>query len=256
MQMTQLVRKLSQNDVKLIGRDSFLMTMALYVFFLAMILRFLLPWGSDYLAENGILPNESFDVALADMYPAVIAFFALFLGALLMGIVFGFMLLDEKDDNTLMAMMVTPVSLDQYMLYRIGIPTVLGFFGVLATLLIIGQISLPFWQLTLIALGASFIAPAGTLFFATFAENKVQGFALTKFVGMAGIPIFIAWFLDAPLQYIFGVFPPFWTVKAYWMAIEGDSLWIVVLLVGIVLQIGMVWLLRQRFITVMRKRTT
>ncbi|MEL6526209.1 MAG: hypothetical protein AAFQ07_10920, partial [Chloroflexota bacterium] len=130
--MTQLVRKLSQNDVKLIGRDSFLMTMMIYVFVLATILRFLLPWGSDYLAENGILPNESLDVTLADMYPAVIAFFALFLGALLLGIVFGFMLLDEKDDNTLTAMMMTPVSLDQYMLYRIGIPTVLGFFGVLA----------------------------------------------------------------------------------------------------------------------------
>jgi len=247
MQMTQLAPTLGRNDVKLIGRDRFLIFMFAFAVIIAVVLRFSLPPLDRYLAETGVLPNATIALRLADFYPMLVAFFALFEGALLVGSVFGFMLLDEKDDHTITAMLVTPVSLEQYLLYRVGLPVVLAFFIVLSMVLFIGQALLPLGHLVLLAAGAALTAPIVALFFATFAENKVQGFALSKFGGIAGWFILGGWFVPEPWQWLFGLFPPFWVSKAYWMALEGRALWWVVLLVGVVLQAGLMFLLMRRF---------
>lgn len=170
----------------------------------------------------------------------------LYTGSLLVGTIFGFMLLDEKDDNTLTAMMVTPVPLEQYALYRVGMPAILAFVIILAMLLIVNQTLLPLWQLALVAAGGALTAPIVSLFFATVAENKVQGFAYSKFGGVAGWTIMLGWFVPEPFQWLIGIFPPFWVSKAYWMALEGRNWWWVVLLLGVVLQIDLIgWLVRR-----------
>lgn len=246
MQMTHLLRNLGRNDIKLIGRDSFLVMMLIVILAFALVTRIGLPWMNGYLAENGILPNEAADFTLVDLYPMMIGYVAIYLGALLAGTIFGFMLLDEKDDNTITAILVTPVSLRQYVLYRISIATLIGFFGVMASFLIIGQALLPLWQMAWISAVAALAAPMSALFFATFAENKVQGFALTKIVGLAGITIIIGWFVAEPAQYLLGLFPPFWVAKSYWLALDGNGLWLVTLAIGLLMQIGVIgWLMRR-----------
>ncbi len=247
MHVIQLVRKLGRNDAKLIGRDRFLLFMLVFVIYLAAALRFGLPWANTYLAEQEVLPSETVANTLADFYPMIVAWMVMFTGALLAGTIFGFMLLDEKEDNTIKAMLVTPVSFNQYVLYRVGGPTVLAFFIVAGMVLFIDQALVPLWQLLLIAAGASLTAPNVALFYATFAENKVQGFAVSKFAGVAGWLIILGWFVADPLQWLFGLFPPFLISKAYWMALEGQGLWWAVLLGGIVLQAGLLFLMMQRF---------
>ncbi|MCG8351388.1 MAG: ABC transporter permease [Chloroflexales bacterium] len=246
--MTQLVGRLGRNDVKLIGRDSFLLFMFLFALIIALVLRFGLPWLNTALAENGVLPNVTFGInSLAELYPMIVAYMAIYTGALLVGTVFGFVLLDEKDDNTIKAMLVTPIPLRQYVLYRVGLPAILAFFIIMGTVLVIDQALLPLGQMLLIVAGGSFAAPIISLFFATFAENKVQGFAYSKFGGISGWAFLIGWFIPEPWQWLIGLFPPFWVGKAYWMALEGHGLWWVVLIIGVVLQIGLILWLLQRF---------
>ena len=144
-------------------------------------------------------------------------------------------------------MLVTPVSFHQYVLYRVAGPTVLAFFIVAGMMLFIDQAMVSLWQLLLIAAGASLTAPIAALFYATFAENKVQGFAVSKFVGVVGWLIILGWFVAEPLQWLFGLFPPFLISKAYWMALEGQGLWWVALLGGMVLQAALLFLMMQRF---------
>lgn len=247
MQMTELIPKLGRNDVKLIGRDSFLILMGGYMIVTAVILRFGLPALDRTLVNNGIMPGETFPMRFAELYPMLVAYFAFFLGSVLTGVLFGFMLLDEKDDQTIKAMLVTPVPLNQYVLYRIGVPTVLAFVGVLIELYIMDLALLPAWQLVLLSLGAALTAPIAALFFATFAENKVQGFAMSKFAGIAGWTILIGWFVPEPVQWLIGIFPPFWIAKAYWMAFDGVTWWWAALVVGVVLQIGLVGVLVRKF---------
>ncbi len=114
----------------------------------------------------------------------------------------------------------------------------------------INQALLPLWQMILIAAGGALTAPIVSLFLATFAENKVQGFAYSKFGGVSGWTIMIGFFVAEPFQWLIGLYPPFWISKAYWMALEGTELWWAALLVGIVSQAGLIALLVKRFVKV------
>jgi fluoroquinolone transport system permease protein len=114
-------------------------------------------------------------------------------------------------------------------------------------ILFIDLTPIPFWQLLLICIGASLTAPIASLFFGIFAENKVQGFAYSKFSGLAGMLILLGWFVSEPLQWLFGLFPPFLINKAYWMALNGDDLWWLALLAGIILQIGLIVFMMRMF---------
>lgn len=246
MQIFRLVGKVGPVDAKLIRRDSFLVFMFLFALSIAVILRFLLPLAERLLAENGVLPNASFPVTLAAFYPMIVAYMVLYTGALMVGTIFGFALLDEKDDDTLTAMLVTPVPPRQYALYRAGLPAVLAFVVILVMLLIVNQALLPLWQLALLAAGGACAAPIITLFFAIVAENKVQGFAYSKFTGVAGWTIILGWFAPEPLQWLLGLFPPFLVSKAYWLALDANITWLPVLLLGVILQLGLTaWLLRR-----------
>jgi fluoroquinolone transport system permease protein len=100
-----------------------------------------------------------------------------------------------------------------------------------------------------LAAGASLTAPIVSLFFATFAANKVQGFALSKFGGVAGWTVMLGWFVPMPLQLVIGVFPPFWMSKAYWMILEGNDWWWATFVIGVVTQLVLIAVLMRRFET-------
>lgn len=247
MIMTELITKLGRNDARLIGRDSFLSFMFVYAAIIALVLRAGLPWLNNYLIDVGVMPGETISISLADVYPMLMAYFAIFAGSLLVGTVFGFVLLDEKDQNTLRAMLVTPVPLSKFVAYRLAMSAVFAFVIVLAMLLIINQALLPLWQMILIAAAGSLAAPIVTLFFAVLAENKVQGFAYSKFVGISGMFIMFGWFIPQPWQWLCGIFPPFWVAKAYWLALAGSGWWWVVLIIGVVLELALIGWFIQRF---------
>ena len=247
METSLLIRRLARNDARLIGRDRFLIFMFLFAVYIAVALRYLLPWANTYLAEHGVMPGETIPTSLSAIYPMLVAYMAIYTGALLVGTVFGFVLLDEKDNNTLKAMLVTPVPLQRYVTYRVGAPALFAFAIILGMALVINQALLPLWQMALIAAGGALTAPIISLFFATFAENKVQGFAYSKFGGLSGWTILIGFFVAEPFQWLIGLFPPFWISKAYWLALEGRPLWWLSLALGIALQLASIVLLVRRF---------
>jgi len=235
-----------KKDLQLILRDSFLLFMTFFLMIITIVMRFGLPWLNTYLCSKNILPCETITQSLQDFYPMIITWIACFQGASIIGTVFGFALLDEKDDNTIKAMLVVPVSFARQLLYRICFPILLATIIVIGQVLFIGQAVLPLWKLVLISIGASLVAPIVALFFASFAENKIQGLAYAKFVGLAGWIIILAWFVPEPWQWLFVFFPPFLIAKAYWMAYSGNALWLLVLFLGMVLQGGvLVWFINR-----------
>jgi len=217
------------------------------VLVLSLAVRFLLPWLNLYLAQQEILPGLA-PFALSTLYPLLISYMVLYQAPVLAGCVFGFLLLDEKDDKTLMALLVTPVPLWHYLLYRAVIAMLFGTLLTLAMALIIGQALVPPLSLLVFVLAAALTAPIVMLFFALVAENKVQGFAMTKFTGVAGALILVSWFLPAPWQHLVGLFPPFWISKAYWLALAGSSGWGWALLLGVGLQLALMSYLLWRFV--------
>lgn len=123
--------------MKLIGRNRFLFFM--FVAYIAVALRFGMPWLNAYLAVHEVMPEETIAIPLSGVYPMLVAYLGIFTGAGLMGTLIGFVLLDEKPHHTLTAMAATAVPLGQYALYRVGLPTVLAFVMIAALVLIINQ---------------------------------------------------------------------------------------------------------------------
>jgi len=247
MYAPDLVRKLGRLDLKLVGRDRFLLAMFGLIVYLTLILRYGLPWLDAYLTSHGILPNAGFPYTVADLYPLIIGFAVLFQGRLIAGTITGFMLIDEKDERTLNAILVTPVPFTHYVLYRVGVPSVLAVVLVMGMMLTINLALVPMGQLLLLAFGAAFTGPLATLFYGIYAANKIQGFAMSKFVSVFGWIILAAWFVDVPWQWLFGLFPPFWVCKAYWMALEGEARWWLAFLAGVVTQLMRLGLMIRRF---------
>jgi len=247
MKLSTLARHLSTNDSRLFGRDRFLQLMFAFVILIALFLRFAIPALNQNLITSGLMPGSFYPAPLSDFYPLLVGFLVIFQGALLSGAIYGFLILDEKEDGTLIAMQVTPVPTANYLAVRMLIPALFAAIIVLAQLYFAGIRVPPLATSIALAIGASFTGPIATLVYANFAENKLQGFAIAKFVGIAGWVILIGWFVPEPFQWALGLFPPFLINKAYWLSLAGDPNWIFVLLLGIALQIGLIWFLLQRF---------
>lgn len=228
MQLSTSLNRLSRNDSKLIGRDSMLVGLSVYIFLIAVILRFALPWLNDFAAER------EFGIVIADFYPLLVAYIALFTGTLIGGMVNGFLMLDERDHDTLKALLVTPMPINHYTAYRIIMPTLISFVVILAEMAIINLALIDWGQMTLIAAVAALNGAVVALILGTFGENKVQGFAVMKIISSSGLVLFAAWFIQGPLATIVGVYPAYWPVKAYWLALNGDPSWWVHLAIGVV----------------------
>lgn len=247
MAAIRLMRQFALNDLRLARRDSFLIMMAGMALGIGLIFRYLLPWADIYLAESGLLPNQTTGLHLSDLYPMLVSFIGIFQSAVLVGAIFGFLFLDEKDGNTLTALLVTPVRLTDYLVYRMLMPALITFLVTLVVVPLIGQAQIGWGRLVAVAAGAAPAASLIVLYYALAADNKVQGFAMAKFVAIAGWIIPAAWFLPEPWQWLAALFPPYLAHKAYWMAEAGAAYWWPPLVVGITWQIAVLAVMARMF---------
>lgn len=247
MSFTTAVPKFFHNDKKLIFCDSFMISMLCFTILIALAVRYLLPWLDAILMEKGYMPSDTVPYALHDTYPMWASFISLFNGGLLAGMVAGFLMLDEKDEGTLVALIVTPIPMHHYTLYRFGLAALFSFVTMIAMVYIVGIELLPFWQLVLLCASASLVSILVSLFLTLTAQNKIQGFAMGKFTSIAGWVIMGGWFLPENWQWLLGIFPPFLVHKAYWLALEGDNMWWLALALGTILQIAAIYFMSKKF---------
>ena len=141
----------------------------------------------------------------------------------LVGTVIGFLLLDQRDDQTLSALLVTPLTLNDYVAYRLSLPMLVCLPLTLIMFPLAGLTDLTVVQVVAVALCAAPLAPMYALFIGSFAANKVQGFALAKGIGVLFIPSVVAWFVSPPWQWLLGLNPLYWPLKVFWAFDAGDA---------------------------------
>ena len=201
-------------DSRLLWRDPLLAWVLLLPIGLAALFRALLPRISEALSGA-----SGFDLA---------AYYPLIMGGYLMtapgivGMVIGFLLLDERDERTLSALRVTPLSMRRYLAYRVTLPLVAGTATTLVGYPLVGVTRLPATTLVPIAAVAAVSAPSLALVLATAAPNKVAGFAVVKLLNVINLLPIAAFFVPPPLQYVAGVLPAFWPMRALWSAAAGE----------------------------------
>jgi fluoroquinolone transport system permease protein len=212
--------------------------------FLPVLSALIIRWGVPPLTET-LLQLYSFD--LAPYYPVILAYFFVVMAPITFAVLIGFLLLDEKDDNTLTALQVTPLSLNNYIAYRVAIPVVLTvvMMFIIFPVANLGELesSKIFWT----AVAAAPMSPMFALYLASIAQNKVQGFALMKLSGMVLFAPIFAFFVDSGWEYAFGLIPTYWPMKVYWMYAAGESPIWPIILVAVVYQSFVLSIFAHRF---------
>ncbi|WP_025725562.1 hypothetical protein [Acholeplasma granularum] len=156
------------------------------------------------------------------------------IGGFMMGAMLGFSLLDNRDENTLINIAASPVTVSGYATFKIIYTYILAILGnvfmvgglkLLASEsyvvnyggITIGLLdNLTYGHIIIFSIVSGLIVPFVALALGALAKNKIEGFAMIKGGGlfvMIPMLILLESFQDAK-QYIFGIFPNFWTMKA------------------------------------------
>jgi fluoroquinolone transport system permease protein len=236
-------RGLGSLDLKNIRRDPMLRG----IVFVPLALAAFLHYGVPALAAK-LWESYSFDLT---------AYYGLLMSAIvqippmLFGTVAGFLLLDQRDDQTLMALRVTPMELKHYVAYRVLAPVVLSAVTIVALVRWVGLVEISLAAAVVGAVGTAPLAPLTALAMATFAQNKIQGFALQKASGVFIGPPLLAYFVPAHWQLAFGALPTFWTMKVWWGLHAAEPQTWLYLAAGLAYQALLLLLLFRRFHRVM-----
>ncbi|NNG15940.1 MAG: hypothetical protein HKM89_05605 [Gemmatimonadales bacterium] len=215
MNLVSTIRALGPIDAKNVARDPLLRWVLVFGLLIGLALRLGVPPLPEYL-------EATYQFDLTAYYVLIMSTCLLFVPALV-GTVVGFLLLDQRDDRTLDALQVTPLTVTGYLWYRIATPMLLSVALTPVVLLIANLVSLDAPLLVLMSLVAAPFAALMALAIASLAQNKVQGFALSKASGLVTMPPIVAYFVAGKWQFAFGLVPTYWPVKAYWSAAAGGS---------------------------------
>ncbi|MFN8442179.1 MAG: hypothetical protein U0175_15465 [Caldilineaceae bacterium] len=233
------MRALGRVDLRSVQRDPLLRIMP----WLPLLVGGLIRLGGGVVVEQS---RSRFGVDLTFTFPLIAAYILLLLAPAITGMVVGFLLLDQKDDRTLLAMRVTPLSLGNYLAYRLAMPMLVS---ALVTWLALNLAQLALshsWFLVLCLLLSALIAPITALSLGTMAANKVQGFALAKALNIFMIAPVLAAFTPLPWQWLFGLLPTFWPARLLWALHFNEPLIAPIFIVGCAIEgLLLYWLIRR-----------
>ncbi|WP_078344742.1 fluoroquinolone transporter permease [Mycobacteroides chelonae] len=231
-----------RNDIRGTFRDPLLVMLTIAPVLWTTGVAVLTPMFTRMLAER-----YNFD--LVPYYPLVLTGFLLLTSIIVPGGIAAFLVLEERDADTLTALRVTPVPLSTFFGYRAATVMAITTVYAVATLSLSGILA-PGLVPALIPIGmlAGMSAVVTLLLIVVVANNKIQGLAMLRVLGMliAGLPC-LPWFIDSPWNLAFGVLPPYWAAKAFWVA-SAHSTWWPYLVGGIFYNAAIAWPLFTRFL--------
>lgn len=211
-------------ELKTIAKDSTGLFMLIYPILMLFLIGYVIPLSLDRVSDNNA------NIIVLQLMLGI----ALSLGSYMAGALIAFSIIDNKDDQTILNLSVTPLSLKGYIIFKL----IYGFiFSIIGNLIILGGLKLFAGDKFVITVGDNVIrlldniswlkvavfilimgltVPAVALLFASFAKNKIEGFTFLK----AGailiiIPVLTIFeFFQGAKQYLLGIFPNFWPIKA------------------------------------------
>ncbi|MCT7659562.1 ABC transporter permease [Mycobacterium deserti] len=232
----------ARNDIRGSYRDPLLVMIVIAPVIWTAAVHMLTPLFTEMLAAR-------YEFDLTPYYPLVLTAFLLLTSVIIAGGLAAFLVLDEVDAGTLAALRVTPVPLPAFFTYRAVTVMVVTTVYVIATLSFSGVLQ-PGLLPALVPIGvlAGLSAVVTTLLIVAVANNKIQGIAMVRALGMliAGLPC-LPWFIDSAWNLAFGVLPPYWAAKAFWVASEHDVWW-PYFFIGVVYNVAIAWPLFRRFV--------
>ncbi len=204
--MFKKIVTLSLADIKNIYRDPLLFMSILAPLLLTLFIKFVLPFLFEVVRnEYGLDLNT---------YNSLIYVFLIMFTPMMLGVLGGFLILDERDQDILTYISITPLSKRGYLYFRLISPVIISFSLSIVIFYYIGM-DFNIIQLIPVFLIAALEAPIMTLFLGSFANNKVEGLTLSKAMGIMFIAPVVVYFVKSNWQYLVAVFPTFWVSQAF-----------------------------------------
>lgn len=237
--MVRAIRAFGANDLRNILRDSMLLIFLLAPLFGVAVLRLAVPLATVYL-------DSRYRFDLTAYYPLLLSLLMLGL-PMGFGALVGFMVLDERDDDTLTALRVTPASITGYAGYKVSVAISMSFAYTLGCISLTGLVPVALLpNLVPAALLAGLFSPVAAFLLVSLANNKVEGLAISKAFGVFILGPLAAYFIDPNWQLLLGILPTYWPAKAFWTASDGGNYW-PYFLMGLAYNLALVALLLRRF---------
>ena len=194
-------------DLRLLKGDPMLKLIMVVPFILWAIMQFAIPMVIEAVYEK-------WQLDLSPYYRQAGTFF-LMLIPMMTGMVYGFILLDERDEGIIAAIAVTPLGKKGYLGLRLGIPVAVSFVLIVLYLYLLGITGElgPLQVLILSGITASQCLLL-LLFLGAFASNKVMGMAISKGFGLLLLAPVLDYILPAPWNSTGAYSPLFWASRA------------------------------------------
>lgn len=191
-----------KNDLKQIIRDPIMAILMvaplLLIIAMKLMVTFLVPF---------LLTRLGFDFSPYLYF--VFVFVVMMCGALL-GIVTGFMMIDERDGKIAELMSVTPLGRGGYLMNRLLLAAILSVFYSILSYFALGIVTLPFLAVLFVSLlSANYSIIIGLLIF-NFADDKVKGLTFAKAINSLSLFAFTGLLGLKWLTILSWFFPPYW----------------------------------------------
>ena len=193
--------RLIRHDLNSTFRDPLFKGLLFFPFICFALVRWVFPW---LIAKYPVI----------EPYQDVLVMWACLQAATMFCFIYGFLFLEEKEENLLPVLRTLPVSTGTLVTIRqtvaISIATLINFFilewgGILE--------SHPIDHF-LIALQMSLIAPVITLYLAVFAHTRMEGLAQIKIINILLIAPGLIYFLSQKGLHALAVVPSYWSFRA------------------------------------------
>ena len=230
---------LSLGDLRNVRRDLILSVSIFAPILLTALMRFGIPAVTEYLLWN-------YNLNLAQHHPFILSY-TLLLTPLLIGNATGFLILEEKDEHLLKYFSITPLSKRGYFSYRIISPILMSTFFSIFLLIFSNLMNINYILILPVVLMSALEAPLMALILGTFAENKVEGLAISKAMGIFFAAPAIGYFVRSSWRLVAGIIAPFWVTEAFLLSNTYSQNYLFAVVFGILLHLLCILLVYRRF---------
>ncbi len=191
------------------------------------------------------------DTSPGSPWANILAMFFIIITGFVFGALTAFTLLDDKDDNVLMSLKITPISVKYYVIVKLVVSFIFGFISTIAIIYATGFLEgTSFGIILLISLIGAIQAPGVALIVNSFADNKVEGFVIMKLSGLILILPVIAFFVTGWVQNLLGIAPGYWAARMIELELvpseEGSAL--LTFVGGVAYNLVFLWLLMKFYV--------
>lgn len=191
-----------KNDIKRISKDEVLMPLLLAPILVGIVFRvgysFAIPW---------VMKRFSLDLFIYSDY--ILAMVMSFIPVML-GIVMGFLMIEDKDDNIIQLFMITPMEIEGYLLNRMAIIGCLSFVFTIINYCIMSIHSLDLVILIIVALSNSTLAITVGMFFFSRVSDKIKGLTYAKAFNLLSFFVFAQFIKSNLFKMIANIVPTYW----------------------------------------------